>query len=588
MKKTLPILLAAFVLAAGCDDTRLVGHQTQVDTFVQTGDAVVDQFTQAGKVYVDAFEQTGFHQVDSFVQKASAKIDILWVVDNSGSMQEEQNNLANNFSSFMQYINQSLIDYHIGVISTDLMKNVDGTCYNAGHCGQLLGNPRIIDRTTPDPLAAFANNVKVGTSGGGNEMGILAAHQAITEPLRSGANAGFLRDDASLAIIFVSDEDDHSYGDVQYYSRFFSAFKGVGNERRVILAAIVGDVPDGCTGAGGRASPGTIYHQLIDKLGGTTASICASDFSLTLQQLGLTVAGLSRKFLLSRQPDPATVQVRVDEDGDGPGGFKAIAECAPDCTNPVARNWRLDLGENALYFVDYVPPPQAKIEVEYSNAEAVFYLSGRGDQSTMKVTVDPDGPQGPLPAEEKTENVDWWYDSDANAVVFIGGYVPPMGSYIEISYSELTRTFALSRKVENPETIKVEVDLKDGQGWRRIFQDPVTGWMYHAASNSILFQGNYVPPYGADIRVSYSNLVWLFPLSKVPVVNSIQVFLDKDGDGTQYQPQEVPLNNESAGQPGYIYYGLDKPAPYTNSVSFEKLEWPPLNSAVTIRYTPAG
>jgi len=82
--------------------------------------------------------------------------------------------------------------------------------------------------------------------------------------------------------------------------------------------------------------------------------------------------------------------------------------------------------------------------------------------------------------------------------------------------------------------------------------------------------------------------VWLFPLSKVPVTNSIQVFLDKDGDGTQYQPQEVPPNNEGAGQTGYIYYGLDKPAPYTNSVSFEKLEWPPLNSLIIIRYTPAG
>ncbi len=578
--------LCLILLAAGCDDTRLVGQKTQVDTFTQSGDQAVDIFTQAGQAYVDAFEQTGFHQVDSFVQKASAKIDILWVVDNSGSMAEEQQNLANNFSSFMSYIGQSLIDYHIGVVSTDMMENPDGTCYNTGHCGQLRGSTKIIDRDTlPSPEAVFASNVQVGITGGGNEMGLLAAHQALIEPLRSGANAGFLRDDASLAVIFVSDENDHSYGDINYYTRFFSAFKGVGNERKVIMAAIVGDVPDGCTGSGGEARPGEIYHQIIEELGGTTASICSDNFSLTLQQLGLTVAGLSRKFLLSRQPDPGTITVRVDEDGAGPGAFQDIVECAPDCTNPVTRNWRVDLVEGAIYFVDYVPPPQAIVEVEYSNAETVFPLSGRGDQSTLKVTVDEDG-DGPNAPVEKTENVDWWYDSDANAIVFIGGYVPPMGAYIEVSYSELQRAFALSRVVENPETLTVEVDLKDGAGWRRIFQDPGTGWMFHQGSNSILFQGNYVPPYGADIRVTYSNLVWLFPLSKVPVQSTLQVWLDEDGAGAG-EPVAIPHNNEGV-QPGFIYYGPEQAAPYTNSISFEKIDWPPLGSIITVRYTPAG
>lgn len=578
--------LLAGLLAAACSDTRLVGRKTQVDTFVQEGDEVVDLFSQEGTSTVDAFEQTGFHQVDSFQQKASAQIDILWVVDNSASMQEEQDNLAANFSSFMAFIDQSQIDYHIGVISTDMMENPDGSCANAGHCGRLLGTPKIIDRNVANPESAFAANVHVGTSGSGLEMGILAAHEAVSEPLASSDNAGFLRPDASLAIIFVSDEDDHSYGDINYYVRFFSAFKGVGNERRVIVAAIVGDSPDGCTGAGGSAAPGDAYHALVEQLGGTAASICADDFSVTLEQLGLTVAGLSRKFLLSREPDPGTVQVRVDEDGDGPGGFQDIPECAPDCSNPVSRNWRIDLGENALFFVDYVPPPQALVEVEYSNVDNVFPLSGRGDRSTIVVTVDPDG-DGPLPAEEKTENTDWWYDADNNAVVFIGDYVPPMGAYIEISYSDLQRAFPLSHAVENPETLKVEVDLQDGAGWRVIYEDAATGWMYHSDSNSVLFQGNYVPPYGSQLRVTYSNLVWLFPLSQVPVESSLQVTLDADGSGPA-TPEVVPRNDEGGGTAGYIYYGPEEAAPYTNSISFEKLDWPPLDSVVTVSYTVGG
>ncbi|MBW1872366.1 MAG: hypothetical protein JRJ19_09890, partial [Deltaproteobacteria bacterium] len=291
--------VAVFVLIAvtGCDDTRFVGVKSQVDTFSQDGEDIVDFFTQDGSTQVDAFEQTGFHQIDSFEQKASAEVDILWVVDNSASMGEEQTNLANNFGSFIAFINNSLIDYHIGVISTD-MDNPD-------HSGKLQGSPLVIDRDTlPDPQTAFAANVMVGSAGGGYEMGVLAAHNALTEPLAGvgGFNEGFLRDTASLAVIFVSDEDDHSYGGIDYYIRFFSSLKDVGNENNVIVAAIVGDTPDGCDGDGGAARPGEIFHELVNELGGTAASICADDFSVTLEQLGLTVAGLTRKFVLSREP----------------------------------------------------------------------------------------------------------------------------------------------------------------------------------------------------------------------------------------------------------------------------------------------
>jgi hypothetical protein len=567
--------VAVFVLVAvtGCDDTRFVGVKSQVDTFSQDGEDIVDFFTQDGTTQVDSFEQSGFHQIDSFEQKASAEVDILWVVDNSASMGEEQTNLANNFGSFIAFINNSLIDYHIGVISTD-MDNPD-------HSGKLQGSPLVIDRDTlPDPQTAFAANVMVGSGGGGYEMGVLAAHNALTEPLSAvgGFNEGFLRDTASLAVIFVSDEDDHSYGGIDYYIRFFSSLKDVGNENNVIVAAIVGDTPDGCDGDGGAARPGESFHELVGELGGTTASICADDFSVTLEQLGLTVAGLTRKFVLSREPDPGTVIVRVDEGG----GFVEKPECVPNCLTPTTRNWRVELAEKAIYFVDYVPPPQAAVEVEYSNVATVFELSGRGDQSTLRVTVDEDA-DGPLEAEEKVENVDWWYDSDSNAIVFNSTYVPPLGSIIEVSYSDLLRAFALSREVENAETLSVEVDLKDGVGYRLIFKDQVTGWMYHVDSNSVLFQGNYVPPFGSELRITYSNLLWLFPLSQVPVNGTVVVMLDSDGDGPA-EPVKIDENDDSIPILGYIYYDASEPAPYSNSVSFERIDWPPLGSVVTVRY----
>ncbi len=570
-------------LIAACDDTRFAVVETQVDTFVQDGEEVVDAFSQDGTMQVDTFEQSGFHQVDSFTQKASANVDILWVVDNSASMENEQLNLAGSFSKFMTFLdeNGSRIDYHIGVISTDMEVDAAGACVNAGHCGQLLGNPLVIDPSTPDLLGVFEANVNVGIDGGGNEMGLLAAHAALTEPLVNGHNAGFLRPDASLAVIFVSDEDDNSYGDLGYYVRFFSRLKDAGNENNIIVAAIVGDEPNGCDNNLEQARAGLIYHELVRELGGTTASIC-EDFDGTLGQLGLTVAALQRKYALSREPDPGTVTVRVDEGT----GFAEMPACVPDCTNPTTRNWRLEPAEQAIYFVDYVPPPQSVIEVEYANTETVFALGGRGDQSTIRVTVDEDG-DGPLAAEEKTVNVEWWYDSATNSVVFSGDYVPPLGSTIEVSYSDLTHSFSLSRPVENVSTMQVEVDLDDGQGWRLIFKDDVTGWMFHAASNSVLFQGSYVPPLHSQLQVSYSNLLWLFPLSLAPKITSLVVQLDADGDGPG-AAEMVPAHDEALGIPGYLYYDTGEAAPYRNSISFEKLPWPSLGSIINVRYNVGG
>ena len=67
---------------------------------------------------------------DEFKQNASASIDVLWVVDNSDSMDEEQNALGFNFIEFINELTASQVDYHIGVISTDT--DDGGICGGAG------------------------------------------------------------------------------------------------------------------------------------------------------------------------------------------------------------------------------------------------------------------------------------------------------------------------------------------------------------------------------------------------------------------------------------------------------------------------
>src|SRR5205085_9381823 len=50
------------------------------------------------------------------------QIDILWVVDNSGSMNPYQTNLTNNFSSFINNFQNKGYDFHISVTTSDTFK----------------------------------------------------------------------------------------------------------------------------------------------------------------------------------------------------------------------------------------------------------------------------------------------------------------------------------------------------------------------------------------------------------------------------------------------------------------------------------
>src|SRR5262249_48642672 len=137
-------------------------------------------------------------QTDVFSQLMDNKVDILWVVDNSPSMEEEQMALTTNFDSFIMFADSIGADYQIGVVTTD--------CDAANESGKLQGATKIITQSrVPTAQQVFSANASVGTNGSGDEKGLLAAKLALSPPVRDAENAGFLRDDARLAVIIVTD-----------------------------------------------------------------------------------------------------------------------------------------------------------------------------------------------------------------------------------------------------------------------------------------------------------------------------------------------------------------------------------------------
>jgi hypothetical protein len=145
----------------------------------------------------------------------------------------------------------------------------------------------------------------VGVAGGEPEQGLLAAEQALSPPLVTQDNAGFLRPEASLGIVYVSDEDDQSPGTTDGYAAFLIALRPPPFLR---VNAIVGDVPAGCATAGA----GTRYRAMVDLIGGVSASICANDWDQTLIALAAGGFGFRTRFELSGVPVEGTIEVRVN------------------------------------------------------------------------------------------------------------------------------------------------------------------------------------------------------------------------------------------------------------------------------------
>ncbi len=258
-------------------------------------------------------------KTDVFLQEPMAQVDILWVIDNSHSMEAEQERIADGFVSFVSNLSETNIDFHIGVMTTDM--DLDNP-----NRGLLLGQPSVL---TPDDnyISLFQNRVKVGINGSDKEKGLSASVEALTEPLASGMNAGFLRDDATLSIIYVSDEDDCSDNEAlaglqsaACYSEYddllsvrdlvlkLKQLKPAGV--RVLASGLVGPyAEDECEDSW----PGHRYIGAAEATGGMIGDICADDYSSIMDELGLSVSGILNTFELSYAAIEGSLMVTVND-----------------------------------------------------------------------------------------------------------------------------------------------------------------------------------------------------------------------------------------------------------------------------------
>ena len=187
--------------------------------------------------------QQGRVETKDIPVKVNRQIDILFLIDDSVSMADKQTNLAANFPQFINVLSTipgGLPDVHIGVATSDMGGTAaDGTnqpvqpgslggCNGTGGKNGVLQLGMATGAVTGNFISDVANGAsrqtnytgtladtfgkmaQVGATGCGFEQHLEAVKHALDATNTAGANKGFLRKDAYLAVIFIQDEDDCS------------------------------------------------------------------------------------------------------------------------------------------------------------------------------------------------------------------------------------------------------------------------------------------------------------------------------------------------------------------------------------------
>ena len=456
-------------------------RKSQTETFTQGSSSRIQTETSVQsdnrKEQTETFTQgsSSKSQTEIFAQNTPSKqlIDILWVMDNSGSMRSEQEALGNNFSSFIDHFLSKNIDFKMGIITTDNIVNKDD---------QNKLNLAYAKKDGVDFKSYFKQKIAVGTRGSANERGLSMSLNFLN------ANTSWSRENAYLVIIYISDEEDHSTGTSSYFVNEIKKHKT--NTDLIKLCTITNEWGDR-------------YKEVAKATEGFVADIDES-FNTVLDDFGELISDLSKSFQLSSNPEVDSINVYVED----------VLSSADD--------WSYSSDENNIQFhEDSIPDPNQKIKVVYTifgsdNQEESFKLKNKADENTIKVYID-----------SVISPVDQWsYDSLSNTVEFYPEYIPAPNQEIKITYKKWSNikrkdSYTLKEKADDS-TIKVHVGG---------VSSPTDQWSYDSLKNTITFYDGYIPNFNQEVKITYTvfnsnKQKSSFTIKDTAAVDTIKVYVN--------------------------------------------------------------
>ena len=262
-------------------------------------------------------DDTGADANPTPTPRACNKMDLIFVIDDSKSMEQEQGNLATNFPMFASLLSSYVtpdgekIDYRIAVTTTgkDLMYTIQGPIVlpanEKGDNGAFRNNcnlsKRYLEPTDANMQQVLSCRANVGIGGPSFEMPLLMTKWALSERMTDNTNAGFLREDALLGIVMLTDEDDASTTQnnftvtatsqppVDFHPADLISFLDTLKGHRTRWAAGVIAGPTSCTSAFGEAAKATRLQDFVMQANTSStqasfASICDGDLTGALQK----------------------------------------------------------------------------------------------------------------------------------------------------------------------------------------------------------------------------------------------------------------------------------------------------------------
>ena len=257
------------------------------------------------------------------------KVDVLFVVDNSGSMADEAAKLSTALNSFVDSLVG--VDWQIGITSTDVDTS---SIYNTrGRLVQMVGtNSTVLTKATPNYESVFLNTVvATGPSaecarqsplgdntncGSGNEQPIEASRLIVAGYHSS--TTPFFRENADLVTIALSDEDEMSTGleaGATTGEALIAAVNARWNSERLFtgFGIIIQPNDTQCidTQAANGGRVGTFVAHLAQITNGETGGICDSDYGPALASIGQRLTKTATALTLSTMPVPGTITVTL-------------------------------------------------------------------------------------------------------------------------------------------------------------------------------------------------------------------------------------------------------------------------------------
>jgi len=298
--------------------------------------------------YDDRTRATGFHlddfsngtgvaeagngeaiECEPYVGAQEAKADIIWVVDESGSVNDDRQRITDNASVFFDKAIAAGLDFRIGV--TDMNDTGPGgqvgifATRQVGGTGDrwlLPGEQALFEANILDPSGPDAGD-------GGSEHGLTQGRNALARHLpRSNSDPQMVREDAKLVVIYVTDEKPDEIenagllggGNVQptpTVQAMIDAFMGTyitdftnENATAHLIAEPLPFTATTCSSGGAEHAYG--YYTLVNQTSGQAGSICQPDLGPVLDAIIDDIIGAASPIILPNIPISASITVARD------------------------------------------------------------------------------------------------------------------------------------------------------------------------------------------------------------------------------------------------------------------------------------